>query len=188
MSSTSPAPTIHFCARPRPLPAIHLGVVPPDCSEFWNSGRELLFWLSLSIFFIAQCSYSFLFVATYGDHLSNCGKLCAFLCALPFSQLVPCFTLIESFHLKTVGDLLQFFGLKPTSSIEPPAADADSLWTLLQRKYHAHAGETRASEGASEEHGHVAMLPGPSLPIRAEPCGGAPFDRGLFDPTLSCLS
>jgi hypothetical protein len=108
--------------------------------EFAKQGRYSFFALSLGIFCLAQACYAFLFSATYGSHLSNLGKTCTFLLALPFAQLVPVFTLVESFHLKSVGAALRSAGLRPTSTEFAPAAESDSLWQLLQRKYHAHAG------------------------------------------------
>lgn len=108
--------------------------------EFFHAERYAFFYVSLIIFGLAQACYAFLFVGTFGDHLSNCSKLFAFLVALPFSQLVPVFTLVESFHLPRVNAALHAAGLRPTSTIEAPTDDTDSLWTLLQRKYHAHAG------------------------------------------------
>ena len=107
--------------------------------EFYQAERFTLFYLSLAIFCLAQCCYSFLFAATYGGHLSNTRKCCTFLVALPFAQLVPLFTLIESFHLPSISAMLRSVKLEPTSS-EKPASDTDGLWQFLQRKYHAHAG------------------------------------------------
>ena len=110
--------------------------------EFYQAGRFTFFTISLGIFALAQACYAFLFAATYGGHLSNCKKTIVFLFALPFAQLVPVFALVESFHLSHVSDMLRGAGLRPTSMEEARPADsgADSLWQLLQRKYHAHAG------------------------------------------------
>ena len=108
--------------------------------EFWHDERYVFFYVSVAIFALAQAAYSFLFVASYGAHLSNGKQLTTFILAIPFAQLVPVFTLIESFHLPSVGAALRAAGLRPTATDEPVATDMDSLWTLLQRKYHAHAG------------------------------------------------
>ena len=108
--------------------------------EFYYAGRFAFFLASVCIFIIAQASYAFLFAATYGGHLSNCRKVIVFIFALPLAQLVPIFTLIESFHLESISDTLRSAGLRPTSTTEAPPSDSDSLWQLLQRKYHAHAG------------------------------------------------
>ena len=100
--------------------------------------------MSLAIFGLAQCAYSFLFVASYGLHLSNRGKCLAFCAALPFSQLVPTFTLVESMHTEGVSRLLSAVGLRESAFVASEAssthAQADSMWIMLQRKYHAHAG------------------------------------------------
>ena len=109
-------------------------------AEFHRAGQHELFTLSCTIFGLAQFCYAFLFVATYGAHLSNRGKMCAFFVALPFSQLVPVFTLVESFHLPCIGLCLRMVGLRPTVPAEASLENSDSLWALLQRKFHAHAG------------------------------------------------
>ena len=49
--------------------------------EFHAAGRTTFFHLSIAIFLVAQACYAFLFVATYGDHLNNCGKTSAFFAA-----------------------------------------------------------------------------------------------------------
>jgi hypothetical protein len=107
--------------------------------EFHQGGHTLFLALSLAIFGIAQCAYSFLFVVSYGSHLSNRGKAIAFFAALPFSQLVPSFNMIESLHMASVTKLLAFVGLRESSAIVAPS-DSDTMWVLVQRKYHAHAG------------------------------------------------
>ena len=116
--------------------------------EFHNAGRSTYFQLSIAIFLLAQASYAFLFVATYGAELSNRRKVYSFLLALPFAQAVPVFTLIESFHFNFISNGLRSFGLRPTGSPAPAprpctgggGGTEDSLWVLVQRKYHAHAG------------------------------------------------
>ena len=60
--------------------------------------------------------------------------------ALPFSQLVPVFTLLESLHLPAVSKLLRRVGLRPTVEDATATSDGDSLWALMQRKSQAHAG------------------------------------------------
>lgn len=109
--------------------------------EFYQAGKTFFFAVSLGIFVLAQCCYAFLFVATYGDHLSNTRKTCGFIATLPFSQLVPVFTLVESFHFSSTASALACVGLRPTTRADVGnAGDTDSLWALCQRKYHAHAG------------------------------------------------
>ena len=108
--------------------------------EFHRRGQYTFFALSMCIFALAQASYAFLFVATYGGHRSNSYKLVAFLVALPFSQLVPVFTLLESMHLAPISRALSRLGLRPTSSDIDEDGKADSLWSTLQRKYQSHAG------------------------------------------------
>ena len=95
--------------------------------EFYQAGRLTFFHLSLSIFVLAQACYAFLFAATYGGHLGNAGKCCVFIMALPFAQLVPIFTLVESFHLPRVSGWLRSAGLRPTSTVEAPSSELDGL-------------------------------------------------------------
>jgi hypothetical protein len=108
--------------------------------EFYSESRTELFCVSMAIFGLAQAAYSFLFVATFGAHLSNSRKTLAFLVALPLAQFTPVFTLVESYHLPCISGALMATGLRPTKEREAAAADTDSLWTLVQRKYKAHAG------------------------------------------------
>ena len=111
------------------------------CAEFFRDGRWEFFWTSLTIFLIAQAAYAFLFVATYGADLRPRHSFLAFLAVLPAAQLVPIFTLAErSCNSERVSAALRSVGLEPTSKDDPPTEDTDSLWTLVQRKYHAHAG------------------------------------------------
>ena len=84
------------------------------CLEFWNDGRLAFFTVSIGIFCLAQACYSFLFVVAFGAHLSNARKFSCFLIAMPFSQLVPVFTLLESLHLDCISKCLTRVGLKPT--------------------------------------------------------------------------
>eukprot|EP00316_Scyphosphaera_apsteinii_P004526 CAMPEP_0119305526 /NCGR_PEP_ID=MMETSP1333-20130426/6509_1 /TAXON_ID=418940 /ORGANISM="Scyphosphaera apsteinii, Strain RCC1455" /LENGTH=480 /DNA_ID=CAMNT_0007308641 /DNA_START=55 /DNA_END=1494 /DNA_ORIENTATION=+ len=89
---------------------------------------------------MAQTSYSLLFVVTFGRHLSNRMKALVFFLAFPFAQIVPIFTLLESLRMPVLVRLLNRCGLRPSEYVEPASSQSDSLWTLLQRKYHAHAG------------------------------------------------
>jgi hypothetical protein len=107
------------------------------------------FYLSVIIFLIAQCSYSFLFVATWGKNLTPPYKTLTFLLVLPFGQLVPFFTWIESFHFQTLDFGIKFVGLAPTSetdeSVQNTAAtgghnENDMLWDYIQHKHQSHAG------------------------------------------------
>lgn len=94
---------------------------------------------SVGIMVVAQACYAFLFVATFARHLRRRHQVVAFVVCLPFSQLVPVFTLIESLHLSSLNDAIRRIGLRPTEA-RYVDGDADSLWIVLQRKLHAHAG------------------------------------------------
>ncbi|KAL1508500.1 hypothetical protein AB1Y20_004601 [Prymnesium parvum] len=120
--------------------AISLADIAADVAvalEFAHAGRTAFLAASLAIFAIAQASYAFMFVLTFAAHLSNLQQSVVFAAALPFSQLVPVFTLLEAQTTLFAGGLRRV-GLRPTQLRH--AGNADSLWTLLNRKLHAHAG------------------------------------------------
>ena len=108
--------------------------------DFYQRGQLIYFWASVFIFGAAQAAYAFLFVAAFGRHRSNAYRTLCFVLALPFSQLVPVFTLLESLHLPAVSKLLRRVGLRPTVEDATATSDGDSLWALMQRKTQAHAG------------------------------------------------
>mmetsp|Transcript_12915 Transcript_12915/g.29465 ORF Transcript_12915/g.29465 Transcript_12915/m.29465 type:complete len:814 (-) Transcript_12915:176-2617(-) len=125
--------------------AVSLADVAADvavCLDFWSSGRLGFFAVSMAIFGLAQASYAFLFVVAFGSHLSNCRKLVTLFIALPFSQLVPVFTMLESLHLDRVSSGLTRLGLRPTRELSTTVTPSgvDSVWTLVHRKFHAHMG------------------------------------------------
>ena len=108
-------------------------------------GGSAYFLVSLLIFLAATSAYSLLFVSTYGlDTLSVGGRVLLFLCAVPFSQLVPVFTWIESFESPIIDKLLMKTKvLKPTSQRWKAPQDnkgVDQLWTFLRENYARHAG------------------------------------------------
>ena len=125
--------------------AVSLADVAADvavCLDFWSSERLGFFAVSMAIFGLAQASYAFLFVVAFGSHLSNCRKLVTLFIALPFSQLVPVFTMLESLHLDRVSSGLTRLGLRPTRELSTTVTPSgvDSVWTLVHRKFHAHMG------------------------------------------------
>ncbi|KAK3279473.1 hypothetical protein CYMTET_12648 [Cymbomonas tetramitiformis] len=107
--------------------------------EFYNNGHRTFFFLSIVIFTLAQLSYSFLFVATYGRKLSNLFKALLFALVLPWSQLVPLFAWVESLHFAVVDTVVTAAGLTPTEDAYC-GSKADSLWVILRRKHQRHAG------------------------------------------------
>eukprot|EP00808_Paulinella_micropora_P029423 g6684.t1 len=100
----------------------------------------------MMIFSLAQAAYAFLFTATWGKEWSSWHKILLFFLVLPFGQVVPFFTWLESFHFPCLNRRLQDLGLRPTdevgtsSSIESRPATFDNLWAYIQKKYQAHAG------------------------------------------------
>lgn len=70
--------------------------------EFFSMGDEAWpFFIGCCIIFgIANMTYAFLFAATMAPRHSPVGRVCVFLCVLPFAQLVPVFVWIESFHFE----------------------------------------------------------------------------------------
>lgn len=125
------------------------------CKQFYETNRMTYFYISIVIFFIAQLSYSFLFVATWGKNLTPGYKMLTFFLILPFGQFVPFFTWIESFHFNSLDVFIKWTGLTPTSetsesihnvgntSIATGAGaggENDMLWDYIQHKYQSHAG------------------------------------------------
>jgi hypothetical protein len=123
------------------------------CYQFYIENRMQYFQISIIIFVISQLSYSFLFVVTWAKYKSPIKKIVIFIITLPFSQLVPFFTWIESFRLVWLDKLIVNVGLIPTldptsdfiddaneSQINNIGNNEDALWSYLQQKYHAHAG------------------------------------------------
>ena len=99
--------------------------------DFYQRGQLIYFWASVFIFGAAQAAYAFLFVAAFGRHRSNAYRTLCFVVALPFSQLVPVFTLLESLHLPAVSKLLRRVGLRPTVEDAASAApDQPYDWWL----------------------------------------------------------
>jgi hypothetical protein len=120
------------------------------CKQFYLQERMTFFYLSVAIFVIAQLSYSFLFVATWGKKLSPSAKICTFLLVLPFGQFVPFFTWVEAFHWSFLDQFIKDSGLTPTSdssdentndeTVPIGGAENDMLWDYIQHKYQSHAG------------------------------------------------
>jgi uncharacterized protein with PQ loop repeat len=122
------------------------------CQQFYKTQRMTYFYISVIIFLIAQCSYSFLFVATWGKKLTPPYKMLTFFLVLPFGQLVPFFTWIESFRFESLDSGIKFIGLAPTSETDESTAgtgggegtgghnENDMLWDYIQHKYQSHAG------------------------------------------------
>jgi hypothetical protein len=114
--------------------------------SFYHKGHMTFFWLSILIFTAAQLTYAFLFTGTWASKHKTAGKLCVFLCVLPFGQLIPIFTWIESFRIPAIDAFLEGLSLTPTgkaASVPETAAEtseADGLWGYIQKKYTSHAG------------------------------------------------
>lgn len=70
------------------------------CIEFYKQSRMFYFYISMAIFIVAQLTYSFLFVATWGKHLSAFKQIAVFSMITPVSQFVPVFTWVESFRFE----------------------------------------------------------------------------------------
>lgn len=113
--------------------------------QFYEGKMWIFFYSSLTIFAVAQLCYAFLFVATWARGTESILKRVAvFFLVLPFGQLVPLFTWIESFHFVYIDKFITYIGLKPTelpfSKESSQYQDADSLWQVIQSKYQSHAG------------------------------------------------
>lgn len=120
------------------------------CQQFYANGQKGYFYVSVLIFFFAQFSYCFLFVSTWGKHLSPGLKVLVFLSVLPIGQLIPFFTWIETFRFSWLDRALVRAGLQPTACggtardmervEDEQHASGDILWGYIQNKYQAHAG------------------------------------------------
>ena len=121
------------------------------CSQFYQKDQMEFFYISVVIFFFAQFSYCFLFVATWGKDLQPTQKVIVFLCTLPVGQLIPFFTWIETFRFSWLDKTLVAVGLQPTAcggtardmereEEEHTGGGGDMLWGYIQQKYQAHAG------------------------------------------------
>eukprot|EP00603_Paraphysomonas_imperforata_P004585 CAMPEP_0114422778 /NCGR_PEP_ID=MMETSP0103-20121206/5792_1 /TAXON_ID=37642 ORGANISM="Paraphysomonas imperforata, Strain PA2" /NCGR_SAMPLE_ID=MMETSP0103 /ASSEMBLY_ACC=CAM_ASM_000201 /LENGTH=722 /DNA_ID=CAMNT_0001591387 /DNA_START=161 /DNA_END=2329 /DNA_ORIENTATION=+ len=120
------------------------------CQQFYANDQMEFFYMSVLIFFFAQFSYCFLFVATWGKHLTPTKKVLVFICTLPVGQLIPFFTWIETFRITWLDNALTDLGLQPTAcggaardmerEEDEQHAGSDMLWGYIQTKYQAHAG------------------------------------------------
>jgi hypothetical protein len=109
--------------------------------EFYQQRKWAFFWISMLIFLLAQCSYAFLFSATWAKTKGRWGQLAWFFAILPFSQLVPFFAYMETFHMDWLDNSIRWLGLTPTEDLRSAAgATEESLWGYIQSKYQAHAG------------------------------------------------
>ncbi len=111
--------------------------------EFHLEEHHGFFVCSLALLLVAQCSYAFMFAGTFAPSHSAIGQFCVFTLALPFGQLVPIFTWVESLRNAAVTGFVRRLGLKPSCDAETDsqsAADADELWSAIQSKYRSHAG------------------------------------------------
>ena len=111
--------------------------------EFYQNGFDGFFSCSVALLLVAQLSYAFMFAGTFAPTHSAAGQALVFVLALPFGQLVPILTWVESLHLPGLTALLRALGLTPSSEAETAGsstADADELWSAIQSKYRSHAG------------------------------------------------
>jgi hypothetical protein len=109
--------------------------------EFYQQRKWAFFWISMLIFLLAQCSYAFLFSATWAKTKGRWGQLAWFFAVLPFSQLVPFFAYVETFHMDCLDKSIRWLGLTPTEDLRcAVGATEESLWGYIQSKYQAHAG------------------------------------------------
>jgi len=107
--------------------------------EFYELEHYECFWVSLSIFILAQFSYAFLFACTWARNHGAWGQIGVFFAILPFGQFVPFFTFAESFHFESMDKFIQSWGLTPTEKLILEDGQ-DSLWLYLQNKYQAWSG------------------------------------------------
>jgi hypothetical protein len=115
------------------------------CLQFYKHSQMLYFYISVSIFIVAQLTYGFLFVATWGKHLPPSRQMAVFAAIIPFGQFVPIFTWVESFRFEWLDSLITSAGLTPTADPlteddADAAAEGDMLWGYIQSKYQSHAG------------------------------------------------
>lgn len=111
--------------------------------EFHLEEHHGFFMCSVALLMVAQFSYAFMFTGTFAPSHSPIGQFCVFALALPFGQLVPMFTWVESLRTAAVTRFVRRLGLKPSCDAETEsqsAADADELWSAIQSKYRSHAG------------------------------------------------
>uniref|UniRef100_A0A7S3K1F7 Uncharacterized protein n=1 Tax=Aureoumbra lagunensis TaxID=44058 RepID=A0A7S3K1F7_9STRA len=115
------------------------------CKQFYENDYRIYFILSMTIFCAASAAYAFLFVATYvAENRGVLTRMVVFLAALPFSQLLPIFHWLESFHIETIDKMLwKTKILVPTVALAASSGCSkveDQLWTMLQSAYTRHAG------------------------------------------------
>lgn len=106
--------------------------------EFYRAGHQFFFRCSILIFLTAQFCYAFLFTYTHAQHKPILIRVAVFLAILPFAQLVPTFTWLESFDIPVINNSIQSLGLKSAHSTG--STDSHSLWGYMERKYRSHAG------------------------------------------------
>ena len=111
---------------------------------FYLEDHFAFFVVAAALLVVAQLSYAFMFAATYAGKRRPAGQLAVFLCALPFGQLVPIFTWIESLQLAPLTRAMRAAKLTPSADAETQAgrgaAEADELWSAIQSKYRSHSG------------------------------------------------
>jgi len=74
-----------------------------------------LLFISLGLFALAQIAYAVVFMGIYSRNRAEpIDQLMNFIYVLPFSQLVPLFIWLESFHFAKVDAFLSYFELCPT--------------------------------------------------------------------------
>jgi len=89
------------------------------CIRFYSAERYLLFNVSVLVFALAQVAYAFCFMGIYTRDATDVkAQIKCFLTALPFSQFVPLFIWLESFHFVKVERMLVYFQLSPTELIQ----------------------------------------------------------------------
>ncbi|ETO19913.1 hypothetical protein RFI_17307, partial [Reticulomyxa filosa] len=108
--------------------------------QFWVNGHVEFFAVSVSIFFLAQFCYTTLFCLTYGDRLKNRELALAFVCVLPFAQLVPAFMWLDSYDTKMTRVPLEFFKLYASLHKNECPTHKDPLQHWLEEKFKSHAG------------------------------------------------
>jgi len=113
--------------------------------EFYQNGHMVFFYLSMIIFMVAQFSYAWIFAETWGKHASPLRIIFIFIIILPFAQLIPIFTWLESFHFDIIDKFLLKISLVPTSNDPVPTtttqrSENDLLWNYIQKKCKAHLG------------------------------------------------
>lgn len=108
--------------------------------QFYQEGEYVCFWVSMCIFFMAQCAYVAQFEIQFGRSSDrDCKRALRCLLVFPVAQFVPLLVWLATAEKKWVLRLLISFNLNAHQS-SPPVATADPLQQYLSKKWREHIG------------------------------------------------